>query len=62
MDHETHGILVKTVTRERTVENPAGRQRICLFILEHVRDCRASYEEICPFTLELCSHVSKLAG
>lgn len=62
MDHETQSILVKTVIRKRILENPAERQRICLFILEHVSDCRASYEEICPFTLELCSHASKLVG
>jgi hypothetical protein len=40
----------------------AGRERVCLFILEPLEHCpsrRTSYKAVCPFTLEPCSSENK---
>jgi hypothetical protein len=44
-------------TDRRMSAIPAGRERVCLFILEPREDCpsrKTSYKTVCPFTLEPC--------
>jgi hypothetical protein len=63
MDDKTHNRLVHATPKRGISATPAERERLCLFILELLEDCparRTSYEAICPFALEPCSHVNKV--